>query len=135
MLIGSLTSELCERGVSAQQANLAAQVGMATLSHAVAAWFEDDSIELGEYIVRAFEEVRDLVASSPEMGGGKRETRTISAHRSHRRQLCPPGRVGQQSATKLPTSALGKSSAESSGRLVTSPLGLSLATTLRSMTA
>ena len=73
MLIGALASALCERGVNGQQANLAAQVGMATLSHAVAAWFDDDSTDLGEHIVRAFREVRDLASSSPELGKGKRE--------------------------------------------------------------
>jgi hypothetical protein len=38
-------------------------MGMATLSHAVAAWFADGSIELGEHIVRAFDEVRALSSS------------------------------------------------------------------------
>ena len=74
MLIGALASALCERGVPGQQANLAAQVGMATLSHAVAAWFEDDSRDLGEYIVGAFQQVRDLSSSRPQQGRGKRET-------------------------------------------------------------
>ena len=69
MLIGALASALCERGVPGQQANLAAQVGMATLSHAAAAWFEDDSRDLSEYIVGAFQEVRDLSSSSPSKEG------------------------------------------------------------------
>ena len=63
-LIAALASALCERSVPAAQANLAAQMGMATLGHAVAAWFADGSIDLGEHIVRAFHEVRDLSSSS-----------------------------------------------------------------------
>lgn len=59
----SLASALYERGLPAPQANLAAQIGAATLSHAVAAWFADGSIDLQEHIVNAFHEVRDL--SSP----------------------------------------------------------------------
>jgi AcrR family transcriptional regulator len=63
-LIAALTSTLRERGVPGPQANLAAQIGMATLSHAVAKWFEDDSSDLGDHIVRAFHEVRELSSSS-----------------------------------------------------------------------
>ena len=70
-LIAALSSALCERGVTAQQANLAAQIGMATLSHAVAAWFADYSIDLGEHIVRAFHEVRDLSSSSTKLTKSK----------------------------------------------------------------
>ena len=85
MLIEALASALHERGVSDRQALLAAQVGMATLSHAVAAWFEDDSTDLGEYIVRAFQEVRDLSSSGPELKTGKWETGTMSPRRSQKR--------------------------------------------------
>ena len=60
-VISALTAALSERGVPAHQANLAAQMGMATLSHAVAAWFHDDSSDLGEHIVDAFHEVRKTV--------------------------------------------------------------------------
>lgn len=66
-LIAALASTLCERGVPALQANLIAQMGMATLSHAVASWFNDGSIDLGEHIVRAFHEVRELSSSSTEL--------------------------------------------------------------------
>jgi hypothetical protein len=41
-------------------------MGMATLGHGVAAWFRDGSIDLGEHIVRAFREAREL--SSSEVG-------------------------------------------------------------------
>ena len=64
VLTAALASVLEERGVPAPHAHLSAQMGMATLSHAVAAWFADGSIELGEHIVRAFHEVRDLSSSS-----------------------------------------------------------------------
>lgn len=63
-LTAAVASALCERGLAAPQANLAAQMGMATLRHGVAAWFSDGSIELGEHIVRAFQEARDLSSSS-----------------------------------------------------------------------
>jgi AcrR family transcriptional regulator len=63
-LIAAVASALCERGLTAPQANLAAQMGMATLSHGVAAWFKDGSIDLAEHIDRAFQEARDLSSSN-----------------------------------------------------------------------
>ena len=63
-LTAAVASALCERGLTVPQANLAAQMGMATLSHGVSAWFNDGSIDLGEHIVRAFQEARDLSSSS-----------------------------------------------------------------------
>ena len=63
-LIAAVASALCERGLTVPQANLAAQMGMATLSHGVSAWFKDGSIDLGEHIVRAFQEARNLSSSS-----------------------------------------------------------------------
>ena len=71
-VIAALTSALSERGVPAHQASLAAQMGMATLSHAVAAWFDDDSSDLGEHIVRVFHDVRDLSSSSSELVNSKK---------------------------------------------------------------
>ncbi len=62
-LIASLASALCERGVPGHQATLAAQMGMAALSHAFATWLDEGSRDLGEHIVRAFHEVRDLSSS------------------------------------------------------------------------
>lgn len=82
MLIGALAQALCERGVPGQQANLAAQVGMATLSHAVAAWLHDDTTDLGEHIVGAFREVRDLSSASPEPGKGKGEQPKLPGKRA-----------------------------------------------------
>jgi AcrR family transcriptional regulator len=76
-LIAAVASALCERGLSAPQANLAAQMGMATLSHGVAAWFSDGSIELGEQIVRAFQEARDLSSSSMAIRKTKRSLKAI----------------------------------------------------------
>lgn len=66
-LIAGLSTALCERGTPAQHANLAAQLGMATLGHAVAAWFADGSSDLGHHIVMAFHEVHDLSSSSTEL--------------------------------------------------------------------
>jgi hypothetical protein len=66
-LTAAVASALCERGLTVPQANLAAQMGMATLSHALAAWVNDSSIDLGEHIVRAFEEARELSSSNPAL--------------------------------------------------------------------
>lgn len=72
LLIASLSTALSERGIPAQQANLAAQVGMTTLGHAVAVWLADSSIDLVQHIVIAFDEVRDLSSSSTELASGNR---------------------------------------------------------------
>jgi len=63
-LVAAVASALCERGLTVPQANLAAQMGMAILSYGVAAWFNDGSIDLGEHIVRAFQEASDLSLSN-----------------------------------------------------------------------
>ena len=72
-LIAAVASALCQRGLSVPQANLAAQMGMATLSHGVAAWFTDGSIDLGKHIVKAFQEARDLSSSNTAIAKGKRK--------------------------------------------------------------
>jgi len=72
-LMAAVASALCERGLSVPQANLAAQMGMATLSHGVSAWFNDGSIDLGEHIVKAFQEARDLSSSNTAIAKGKRK--------------------------------------------------------------
>jgi AcrR family transcriptional regulator len=71
-LIVAVASALCERGLTAPQANLAAQMGMATLSHGVQAWFNDGSIDLGEHVVRAFQEAHDLSSSNMAIVKGNR---------------------------------------------------------------
>jgi len=76
-LTAAVASALCERGLTAPQANLAAQMGMATLSHGVSAWFNDGSIDLGEHIVRAFKEARDLSSSDVAIAGGKRRMQRV----------------------------------------------------------
>ena len=73
-LIAAVASALCERGLTVPQANLASQMGMATLSHGVSAWFRDGSIDLGEHIVRAFQEARDLSSSNVPTAVGTRRT-------------------------------------------------------------
>jgi AcrR family transcriptional regulator len=74
-LIAGLASALRERGVPDHVAMLAAQMGMAALGHAVACWFDDGSSDLGDHLVQAFRKVRDLSASSSEIG---RNTKTPS---------------------------------------------------------
>lgn len=61
-VIAALTATLCERGVARHRAGLAAELGMATLGHAVTAWFADDSRDLRDHLELAFREVRDLSA-------------------------------------------------------------------------
>ena len=62
-LIAVLTSALRERGVPEISANLAAQMGMVTLGHAITTWLDDPSGDLGDHLVRAFHEVRVLSAA------------------------------------------------------------------------
>jgi AcrR family transcriptional regulator len=76
-VIAAVASALCERGLTVPQANLVAQMGMATLSHGVSAWFNDGSIDLGEHIVRAFQEARDLSSSSIAIAKGRRRTQRL----------------------------------------------------------
>ena len=76
-LIAAVASALCERGLTVPQANLAAQMGMATLSHGVSAWFNDGSIDLGEHIVRAFQEARELSSSNVAIARGTRRTQRV----------------------------------------------------------
>ena len=65
-MIVVLTAALCERGVPNHHAKLAAQMGAAALSHAVEAWFNDGTSDLGDQIVKAFNEVRDISAARSE---------------------------------------------------------------------
>ena len=81
-LIAALTSALCERGVPSPTAQLAAQMSMATLSHAVAQWFADDRSDLGDHILRAFHDVRDLSAPSLELTHAKPANRPHSKKQS-----------------------------------------------------
>jgi AcrR family transcriptional regulator len=76
-LTAAVASALCERGLSVPQADLAAQMGMATLSHGVSAWFHDGSIDLGEHIVRAFREARDLSSSNVPIAEGTRRMQRV----------------------------------------------------------
>jgi len=64
-LIAGLASALRERGVPNHLALLvAAQMGMAALGHAFACWFDDGPSNLGDHLLRAFQKVRDLSAST-----------------------------------------------------------------------
>jgi AcrR family transcriptional regulator len=62
-LAALVTSALCARGLTEAQANLTAWMGIAAMSYGVAAWFKDGSTDLGEHIVKAFEQAHHL--SSP----------------------------------------------------------------------
>ena len=78
-LVAAVATALSERGLTLPQANLAAQLGMATLSHAVAAWFDDASTELGEHISKAFQEAHDLSSSTRRHGRGAKASRVVGA--------------------------------------------------------
>ena len=69
-VMSALVVALRERGVPDRTASLAAQVGMAALSHAVAAWFDSESTELGVHVERAFKELRELTTFVPGSGRG-----------------------------------------------------------------
>lgn len=61
----ALAAAFERRGVERGVAFLAAQVGMAAVGHAVAAWFADDSILLSTHVDRAFADLRALSNFSP----------------------------------------------------------------------
>ena len=69
-VMSALASALRQRGVPDRAASLAAQVGMAALNHAVAAWFESESSDLGAHADQAFKEVRDLASGGPASACG-----------------------------------------------------------------
>lgn len=64
-VMAALASALRQRGVPDRSADLVAQMGMAAMGHAVAAWFEDGSSDLGSYVEQAFKEVHDLSSPAP----------------------------------------------------------------------
>lgn len=64
-VMAALTSALRLRGVPDRSANLVAQMGMAAMGHAVAAWFESESSDLGTHVEHAFKEVHDLSSLAP----------------------------------------------------------------------
>jgi AcrR family transcriptional regulator len=96
-LIAAVATALCERGLTAPQANLAAQMGMATLSHGVAAWFNDGSIDLGEHIARAFEEAHQL--SSSNMAVAKAKPKAAKASANDTRSATPARRGSKSSGS------------------------------------
>ena len=68
LLIVALASALVDRAIAVRQAEFAAQVGMAALSHAFATWVDEGASEegpgaLGRHFERAFEELRTLSGS------------------------------------------------------------------------
>jgi hypothetical protein len=67
-LAAALAVELRKRGVVDREATLAAQLGMATLSHAIDLWLDEDSKSvLHDYLVQAFREAHALSASSSKL--------------------------------------------------------------------
>jgi len=70
-VMSALAVAFRQRGVPERAASLAAQVGMAAVGHAVAAWFESGSTGLGAHVEQAFNELRDLSTFAPESGPEK----------------------------------------------------------------
>jgi AcrR family transcriptional regulator len=63
-VMSALAVAFHQRGVPERASMLAAQVGMATFGHAVAAWLENESVDLRTYVEQAFKELRDLSSLS-----------------------------------------------------------------------
>jgi AcrR family transcriptional regulator len=61
VVVSALVKAFQQRSVPERAASLAAQVGMAVLSQAVAAWFENGSTDLGVHVECAFKDLCDLV--------------------------------------------------------------------------
>lgn len=59
-LIAAAAMALAKRGVDAQTASLASQLGAAAFNHALATWSEDPTSGLGAHLDRAFEQMRLL---------------------------------------------------------------------------
>jgi AcrR family transcriptional regulator len=59
-LVDALSAALRQRGVEAEVAALAAQIGMAAFGHATSAWFRDPAVGLETHLTRAFAALRDL---------------------------------------------------------------------------
>ena len=71
-LTAALAAALGQRGVEVRLANLAAQAGMATFSHAVTSWFADPARPLHAHLVEAFDDLYALSAAAvaaPPTGG------------------------------------------------------------------
>jgi len=63
-VMAALTMALRDRGVPDRAAGLVAQMAMTAMSHAVNAWFENDTGDLGLEIEQAFRDVHDLSAGA-----------------------------------------------------------------------
>ena len=59
----AVVSALIGRDVPPRLAGLAAQIGMAGLNSAVAAWFQGGADDLDDHVTQAFEDLRGLTAS------------------------------------------------------------------------
>jgi len=70
-VVSALVEAFRQRGVPDRAASLAAHVGMAALSQAVAAWFENGSTALRVHVECAFKELSDLVNCAQESRHGK----------------------------------------------------------------
>jgi hypothetical protein len=66
-LTAALAAALGQRGIADRVATLATQTGMATLSHALTSWLDDDSGDLRDYLVQAFHEMHALAAFSSKL--------------------------------------------------------------------
>ena len=60
MMMDAMAAALEARGFESKEAKLAARVGGGVFVYALAAWFEDGSVRLGEWLDRAFQQLRVL---------------------------------------------------------------------------
>ena len=60
MMMHAMAAALVKRGFESKEASLAARIGGALFVYALAAWFEDGSVRLEEWLDRAFQQLRML---------------------------------------------------------------------------
>ena len=68
LLTSTLASALQERGIAAELASLAAQTGMAALTHAMTSWRHDPSRTLRDHLTASFHEVHALSSAAKIVG-------------------------------------------------------------------
>lgn len=69
-MVATLASALRGRGIEDPLANLAAQIGVTTLGHAIGRWLDGAAGGLEDHLAHAFRDVRDLSSSGLEQVHG-----------------------------------------------------------------
>ncbi len=63
-LVRVVAEALRQRNIESRRADLAAQAGLAVLSHALRSWFADPTVGLAEHMDHAFVELQNLTSAS-----------------------------------------------------------------------